>query len=51
MGLVEIGLVLFGLVLGPFVNFAIYSFAYFPRPISPWQKRPAEISEIGRAHV
>ena len=44
MGLVEIGLVLFGLVLGPFVNFAIYSFAYFPRPISPWQKRPAEIS-------
>ncbi len=43
MGLIEIGLLLFGLALGPFINFAIYSFAYFPRPISPWQARPTEI--------
>ncbi len=43
MGLVEIGLLLVGLLLGPFINFAIYSFAYFPRPISPWQTPPAEI--------
>ena len=44
MGLADIGLLLFGLLLlGPFINFAIYSFAYFPRPISPWQTRPAEI--------
>jgi len=39
---IEIALSLFGLLLlGPFLNFAIYSFAYFPRPISPWQN-PAE---------
>ena len=43
MGLFEIGLLLFGLMLGPFINFAIYSFAYFPRVISPWQSQPAEI--------
>ena len=43
MGVIEIGLFLIGLVLGPFINFAIYSFAYFPRPISPWQSRPSEI--------
>ena len=43
MGLIEIGLLLVGLVLGPFINFAIYSYAYFPRPISPWQARPTEI--------
>ena len=45
MGPFEIGLFLFGLVLGPFINFAIYSFAYFPRPISPWQSQGAEISK------
>lgn len=43
MGLVEIGLLLIGLVLGPFINYGIYSFAYFPRPISVWQPRPIEI--------
>lgn len=45
MGLTEIGLLLVGLVLGPFINFAVYSFAYFPRPISPWQARPSEIPD------
>lgn len=45
MGPFEIGLLLFGLILGPFINFAIYSFAYFPRPISPWQSQGAEISK------
>ncbi len=43
MGLIEIGLLLIGLVLGPMINFAIYSFAYFPSPVSPWQSRPSEI--------
>ncbi len=43
MGLVEIGLLFAGLILGPFINFAIYSFAYFPRPISPWQALPPGI--------
>jgi leader peptidase (prepilin peptidase) / N-methyltransferase len=28
-----------GLFLGPLINLAIYSLAYFPRPISPWQKK------------
>lgn len=28
-----------GLFLGPLLNLAIYSLAYFPRPISPWQKK------------
>lgn len=38
MNAIEIGLFVFGLlILGPFLNFAIYSFAYFPRAISPWQ--------------
>jgi leader peptidase (prepilin peptidase)/N-methyltransferase len=31
---------LLGLILGPFINYAIYQFAYFPRPISPWQRTP-----------
>ena len=48
MGPFEIGLLLFGLILGPFINFAIYSFAYFPRAISPWQSRGAEISKRKR---
>lgn len=52
MGLVEIGLLLAGLVLGPFLNFGIYSFAYFPRPISVWQLRPSEIeARHWRTHV
>jgi leader peptidase (prepilin peptidase) / N-methyltransferase len=38
----ELFLFLFGiLIVGPFINFGIYSFAYFPRQLSPWQK-PAE---------
>ncbi len=52
MGLVEIGLLFAGLILGPFINFAIYSFAYFPRPISPWQTLPPEIlGRKGRAKL
>ena len=43
MGPIEIGLLLVGFILGPFINFAIYSFAYFPRPISPWQLQPESI--------
>jgi len=31
---------LLGLILGPAINYAIYQFAYFPRPISPWQRTP-----------
>lgn len=31
-----------GLAAGGFVNWAIYSLAYFPRPISPWAKPPAD---------
>jgi leader peptidase (prepilin peptidase) / N-methyltransferase len=41
MAPIEIGLLLLGLVLGPFINFAIYAFAYFPRQISPWQSPTA----------
>ena len=48
MGPFEIGLLLFGLILGPFINFAIYSFAYFPLAISPWQSQGAEISNRKR---
>ena len=44
MGLIEIGLFLFGLLLGPFINYGIYSFAYFPRPLSVWQARPNEVA-------
>ncbi len=36
----EIGLLVFGLLLGPCINFAIYEFAYYPRQISPWQALP-----------
>jgi leader peptidase (prepilin peptidase) / N-methyltransferase len=39
----EIGLVLIGLLIGPWINYAIYAFAYFPRPISPWQLPPDSI--------
>lgn len=28
-----------GLLLGSFANWGIYTFAYFPRPISPWSRR------------
>ncbi len=45
MGPIEIGLLLVGLLLGPFINFSIYYFAYFPRPISPWQLQPESISK------
>ena len=31
-----------GLAAGGFVNWAIYSLAYFPRAISPWAKPPAD---------
>jgi leader peptidase (prepilin peptidase) / N-methyltransferase len=42
MNFIEVVLLAIGLLLlGPFLNFAIYSFAYFPRQISPWQ-RPIE---------
>ena len=34
-----------GLLLGPLINLAIYSLAYFPRPISPWQKKQLADSE------
>ena len=44
MGPFQIGLVLIGFVLGPFINYAIYSFAYFPRNISPWQPTPPDVS-------
>jgi leader peptidase (prepilin peptidase) / N-methyltransferase len=45
MWLIEIGLVLAGLILGPFVNFGIYAWAYFPRPMSVWQTKPIEIAD------
>ncbi|TVQ02684.1 MAG: prepilin peptidase [Planctomycetaceae bacterium] len=32
------GLALCGAILGGFANYLIYSWAYFPRPISPWSK-------------
>ncbi|XZE36889.1 prepilin peptidase [Pirellulaceae bacterium SH501] len=31
-------IVAIGLLVGPAVNYAIYQFAYGPRPISPWQR-------------
>jgi len=45
MGAFEIGLFLFGLVLGPLINYSIYSFAYFPRPFSPWHASPQGLAE------
>lgn len=36
----EICLFLAGIFLGTVLNHSIYSFAYFPRAIGPWQKRP-----------
>jgi prepilin signal peptidase PulO-like enzyme (type II secretory pathway) len=35
----EYWIVAIGLLVGPAVNYAIYQFAYGPRPISPWQRR------------
>lgn len=32
-------IVVVGLLVGPVINLAIYSLAYFPRPISPWQRK------------
>lgn len=43
---VEICLILAGLVLGPLINLGIYSICFFPSPVSPWQKRPAEWSPL-----
>ncbi len=33
-------LVVLGLAIGPFLNFAIYAFAYWGEPLSPWQTDP-----------
>lgn len=38
MGPIEIGLLLIGLLIGPFINFAIYSFAYFPHRSVPGRR-------------
>lgn len=38
-------IVLIGVLLGPLINLAIYSLAYFPRPISPWQNKRSYGSE------
>lgn len=35
-----LGLLILGVLLGPLVNYCIYAFAYFSRPISPWQRSP-----------
>ena len=35
-----VAIALLGFILGPAINYAIYRFAYFPRPISPWQRTP-----------
>ncbi len=35
---------LLGLVGGAFANYAIYCWAWFPRPISPWARKPADAS-------
>ncbi|MFN7736591.1 MAG: prepilin peptidase [Pirellula sp.] len=43
---VELCLILAGLVLGPLINLWIYSICFFPSPVSPWQKRPAEWSSL-----
>jgi leader peptidase (prepilin peptidase) / N-methyltransferase len=42
-------MLLAGLVLGPAINFAIYHFAYFTRPISPWQRKPKTYEREGKA--
>lgn len=38
-----LGLLIIGVLLGPVLNYCIYSFAYFPRPFSPWQRAPEGI--------
>ncbi len=36
----QIGIVgMVGYLLGPLLNWSIYNVAYFPRPISPWQRK------------
>ncbi len=40
-GTLSVGLGLIGLLAGGFANYLIYSWAYFPRPISPWAPSPA----------
>lgn len=34
-----------GLLAGVFVNWAVYAFAWFPLPISPWSKRPEAVDQ------
>lgn len=36
-----------GVVLGSFVNWAIYSLAWNPRPISPWSRQPESLGPRG----
>lgn len=36
---IEIGIFIAGFVIGAFLNYAIYAWAYFPRAIAPWQRR------------
>lgn len=48
---IEIGLFVFGLLLlGPFLNFAIYAFAYFSRAISPWQASDQGLGSRSHLH-
>lgn len=41
-GAVTVGLTLVGLLAGGLANYIIYSWAYFPRPISPWARAPRQ---------
>lgn len=38
-------LLITGFLVGAFINFAIYQFAYFPRPVSPWQRKDCTLFE------
>jgi prepilin signal peptidase PulO-like enzyme (type II secretory pathway) len=43
---IEFGILIAGLVLGSSINHAIYAWAYFPRAIDPWQRRPEGLPHL-----
>lgn len=46
MKAIELVVFIAGIILGPLINYAIYAWAYFPRAISPWQRRESEMSPL-----
>lgn len=45
---IEIIIFVAGIILGVAINYAIYAWAYFSRPIVPWQVRPSDLPPLSR---